>query len=326
MYFLGIDPGGTKCEAVLCDENANIIGFGRYTFADIKGANPYETDSRGRGGLGRSKEAILGSVKQAIAGVEDTSSMYVCAAKYSEQIKSFFNEAHIKYGNIYTTNEAQAIMSAAGLDYAYIALAGTGAFTYYYTPDEEFYFDGLGPNLGDFGGGCYIGHKGIKAAAISEWSSEYNTSIATKVNLKYLNKTTNNLGADLVPIFFELPDRSEIASVAVIVDEEATKGDPIAIDILKDAGRAIANTVRCLATNIRPYKEKLPIVCSGSVITKSKYYKESFIQAINEFLPGYEIIFLDIPQAYGQMICAVKKYNQIDVKEFYNNLMNNLKK
>ena len=97
MYFLGIDPGGTKCEAVLCDENANIIGFGRYTFADIKGANPYETDSRGRGGLGRSKEAILGSVKQAIAGVEDTSSMYVCAAKYSEQIKSqILNDLKIK--------------------------------------------------------------------------------------------------------------------------------------------------------------------------------------------------------------------------------------
>ena len=58
-YFLGIDAGGSKTEALILDERGNIVGFGR------SGPGNYESV-----GIEKAKENWLLAIEQAKSGVE----------------------------------------------------------------------------------------------------------------------------------------------------------------------------------------------------------------------------------------------------------------
>ncbi|MBQ0105842.1 MAG: hypothetical protein KBT47_07390, partial [Armatimonadetes bacterium] len=203
----------------------------------------------------------------------------------------------------------------------YIASAGTGAFAYYMNTENRFYFEGMGPNLGDYGSGFRIGHKAVRAVSVNEWGEEFKTSLAPIINKKILGKETNSYGQDLVNIFFDLPERNYVAALAEPVVQEAEKGDRIAKEILTEEAKLFGRTVCVLVKNVRPCKEKLPIICSGSIF-KSNLYKETFVQYVKEKIDN-PIIFCSFSLVYGYIMNSVLGENSLDKNEYYEKLKNN---
>ena len=323
-FFIGIDAGGTKCETVVCNEKADVIGYGLFYGSDCVNDENF-TDSRGRGGLGRSQECVQKSFSKAIKDIDLTADFYITYNQSVSFFIPFLEKLNINYKFVLNSNEPEGILRAANMDRCYLALSGTGAFTYLYDDNERFYFDGLGPNLGDYGSGFYIGHKAVKAVAISEWSDEFITSMAPRINKMILGKENNNYGNDLVRYYFELPDRNFVAEFSKIVSEEAEKGDRIAKEILEESGRLLGRTLYCLVKNVKPRPYNLPVVCSGSVLTKCNIYKKAFIEYCKEKIPENNLIFSPLSQVYGHLMKSVVQEGSIDKDVFYKKLLLSVK-
>ena len=320
MYFLGIDPGGTKCEACLCDQDGNILGYENWTkdcHPEIEEINNIEVDA----GFGRSPKVIKNIINILLKKVPENSEVHLggCYAPTFDEYK--------EHPQVNTTAEYICEYSipfyAEGIEKGFLALAGTGAICYYYDDNDNLSIDGLGPTLGDYGGGCYIGLQAIRKAARSEWSPQDYTSLGPRISQILLKRDTNHRGHDLIKFFFNMPNRSFVASFAKIVDEEAEKGDETAINILKEAAFALADTMRCVVYNAIDIEENLPIIGNGSVICKSRIYKEAFVEAAKKLLPGHEVITVSIPPCFGAVIFMGNKYANLDLKQFQQKIKKN---
>ena len=204
-------------------------------------------------------------------------------------------------------SEYAAALAAAGLEYGYVCLAGTGAGSMAFCPGREpVLLDGLGPHAGDFGGGFWIGKRAIEAAARSDWDPKYRTSLALHLSRHFLGQDDNPLGKAFVPFLLEMPDRSVIASAAALVARCAAEGDAVSAAILREAGSLLCETLRCLAVNVAPWKEPLPVVCAGSVIN-SPMVRKAFEEELNKALPGFRIAENRGPQIMGHLLIGAKK-------------------
>ncbi|MBQ0104712.1 MAG: hypothetical protein KBT47_01590 [Armatimonadetes bacterium] len=317
-YFMGIDAGGTKCETVICDEAGHIAGRGICYGTEIT------AEEKGSGGMGRSPEAMFSSFMKAYENIPENAQLYITYNQSLPVLEKFLKDKNINYRALYAADEPEAIYNAANIEKGYLALVGTGAFGYYYNCGKRFYFDGLGPNLGDFGSGFYIGYKAVKAVAISEWDEKYRTSLAPILNKVILGKEYNNYGSDLVRYYIDMPSRNEVAKWTKYVNEEAEKGDRISIEILKEAGRNFGNTMRCLVKNVRPCEEKLPIICAGGVMTGCRYFREAFIEYCNENIEN-EVRMCPLSSVYGNVFKSAKQAGVEDTDRFYSNLLKNSK-
>jgi N-acetylglucosamine kinase-like BadF-type ATPase len=106
----------------------------------------------------------------------------------------------------------------------------------------------------------------------------------------------------MVEYMLEARDRSEIASLAKLVDDEATKGDCIANQILEDAADDIAETVRCVVESLRLAEEALPLIGTGSVTVRSSTYWSRTCERVAGFAPRFEPVLADRPPALGLVL------------------------
>lgn len=318
-YYMGIDMGGTKCEALICDENANIVAHGICYGTEVAKEQP-NTDPRGKNGLGRSYEAINKAFMRAYDALPEKGDLYITHNGMISYLERILIENKINYKAAYMDDEAVAVYYAANVNKGYLALVGTGAFCYYLNGLDRLYFDGLGPNLGDYGGGFAIGHAAVKAVARSEWDPEYRTSLSEIINKQIIGELTNSLGRKIVSKFYEMPERNFVASFAKAVSEEAEKGDKISRQILEKAAMDFGNTVRCLIKNIRPNKENLPIICNGSIITKSKVYFDTFKKYCNEHFDN-EIRICPLTSVFGNVFYSMSQHGKFDKDEYYAKLI-----
>lgn len=314
-FFVGVDPGGSKCETIVSDTKGNICGFGRADFTDIP------SDVFDIAGKGRNMDVVSLSIKRAFANLF-IDEVVACGNYSAEGLEQAIASCGIKKIRAYHIKEYTAMCALGHIDYGYCVLAGTGAFSAMVLPDgRNQYLDALGPNIGDFGSGYSIGYAAAKAVVKSEWDKKYETLMSVPINRRLLGKENNNQGFDFLDRFYKMPDRSEIASLAAIVNECAGQGDKIAINILQRAGEDLGETALCLINNIACVKEIYPIVCCGSVMEKSEIVRCSFLNYIKNTLPKYEVIFPRLTQVYGQVLCAAKNIlTEMDYECFYNNI------
>lgn len=329
MNFISLDPGGTKCEAVLCNEKAEILAYCNLVPKDTEEIHKTaEIDPRTlKIGFGRSNAIITKALKHLLQYSDLNKNTYILTSSMQYEVKKIAASLNPNLEVLEFMNEFSYALSCELKDKAYMALAGTGALCRCGTIEDNVEIDGLGPNLGDQGGGAYIGLKAIKAVAKSEWHPDFATSLSKRINNYFLDSDTNNMGKSLVPYFFESPQRTILASLSKIVNEEAEKGDRIATEILQDSGNALAETMKCLAYQYNsPDKYNIPIICTGSILLNSDIYFNEFKKEIKKVLPHNEINRISIPPCYGGIIHLAKKYSDTDINTYYQLLKENIAK
>ncbi|MBP5274094.1 MAG: hypothetical protein ILO36_04055 [Abditibacteriota bacterium] len=296
IQFLAIDAGGSRCRALLADSRGNITGRGHCRSS----ANAC------RFGAGRSEESFRQAVREALSPAPGTKTV-CCATSRCEGEEKFVSSITGGPAEMLRNSEYAAALAAAGQEYGYVCLAGTGAGCMSFCPGREpVLLDGLGPHLGDFGSGFWIGKRAIEAAARSGWDPKYRTSLARELGRHFLGLDDISLGLAFVPFLLEMPDRSVIASAAAVTARCAEEGDGVSAGILKEAGRLLCETLRCLAVNIAPWSGPLPVVCAGSVIN-SPIVKRAFEEEFARALPGYRIARNLGPQIMGHLLLGAKE-------------------
>ncbi len=286
--ILGVDAGGTKCSAMLVDDSGTILGWGRYAHPGVSG---------------RTTVPIVVAVSQAITGVEpDVVHLALGCSIVPASIMSSFH--HVSEVTLEMVSEHEASFRLAEHEHGVIALAGTGAFVHVVTPDgDQLRLDGRGPLIGDFGSGFYIGLKALQAAVRSHFHPRHETTLARAV-VQALGRAKLS---DLGNFHLGYNDRSTVASLARVVDEQARAGDAVSKAILIDAADTLAETVHDGLARFDLFEEDLPLIGTGSVITNSALYWDHLCRTVHGFAPGLRPELLPQPQVIGIVLQAFRK-------------------
>jgi N-acetylglucosamine kinase-like BadF-type ATPase len=151
-----------------------------------------------------------------------------------------------------------AYLSYFALGEGILVYSGTGSIGYYLTPDKQVIRVGGRGNLIDDGGsGFWVAREALKTVLRTEeespgagWTSPLGLTLA-----RGLGGTDWNL----VRAFVYGGDRGKIGILARAVAEAAETGDPVSLDILRQAGRELAR----LATSLIKRVGQRPVALVG---------------------------------------------------------------
>jgi len=292
QYALGIDGGGSKCDVVLIDETGTTIGWGRGGPTH----NWYNTP-----------EVIAASFTEAVGGaLRDVprGKIWIGGHLPSGRAWQIINTAG-EVATIVSAGEVEKAFASAQEDWGMVVLSGTGSFVHGRARDgRSLHLDGLGPILGDYGSAYSIGLRGVRAAFASGWAEARRTTLGKIVPAV--------LGVENLLEVFKLTydenalTRRRIAALAKIVDQEAAKGDRIAIRCIHDAADELADLAVNVVNELGMAQLDFPVIASGSVAQKSRLWWERVCSRIVTVAPNVQPIVPQVQPAVGAALLALR--------------------
>jgi N-acetylglucosamine kinase-like BadF-type ATPase len=293
---LGVDAGGSKCEALVVDLDGRVRGWGRVTPEDPAAGRSWS-------GSGRSRESVLAAVGRALAGL-DPDLLYVSGLGRWDvpELLAKVNPGRVE---VVPVAEWQAPLALVGETCGVVALAGTGAFVFGRRRDgRQLHLDGAGPLLGDWGSGYQIGAAALRAVVRATWHERHATVLVETVRqVLGFDVVAQGVGG-LVGWVHDPRDRAEIAILARWVDEAARAGDAVAADIIAGAAGAQAEIVADLVSRLDIAAEPYALVAAGSVATRSALYWRTLSERVAAFAPNLAPIVPAAPQVVGMVLGA----------------------
>lgn len=247
--YIGIDGGGTGTTACVGDGCGQVFGTGRGGPSNIY-FNPEEVvvtsirDSvsaalqEASSALGRSVAmADISSACAALAGAGRPAD----AQRLKNILAPVFGDT--PFFVVEDTKSALA-GATAGKD-GIIVIAGTGSNCLGIRNGQYAGSGGWGALLGDEGSAYSIARKGLIAALRSYDGRERPTSLVQA----FLSKLGGQHAPEILPLTHKM-DRTALAGLALVVFEEADKGDPVARRILEEEAAELVSMVRATARKL----------------------------------------------------------------------------
>lgn len=312
-YVLAIDAGGSKCDAVLLQEDGTTLGWGH---VDVQ--SPGVT--REQLGHGRAAGTVALAIRQAV-GDRHLDELYLLG------IGAFLPQnciQHDRLGSVHFSRvlEVEPAYTLMGEKEGLVVVSGTGAFVYGRTRDgKRVHLDGVGPLLGDDGGGYAIGLMGLRKAARSYMHPRHATSLAPAL-LDALGLSRQHGLEQLTGFMLQAHDRSEIARLAAVVDQQARAGDQIASDILIEAADALAGTTWDAIDHLSIAQEEYPLIGMGSVAVQSDMFWQRFCETVAAFAPRLRFVRMPHPPVFGTALIGLQQLGVTDTVEVRERLIN----
>ena len=307
-YILAVDAGGSKCDAILLRENGTALGWG-HVEAPAPGA-------AARLGAGRDPRAMAAAMRQAV-GDRYLDELYLLGAG------AFLPENSLqpdRLGSVHFSHgmEVEPAYVLMREEDGLVAIAGTGAVVHGRTRDgKRVHLDGVGPLLGDNGGGYGIGLEGLRMAARSFMHPRHATSLTAALALALGFPAPCSLDA-FVLYMLEAHDRSEIARLAAVVDRQAREGDAVARKILLHAADALAETAWDAIDHLGIAREEYPVIGMGSVATGSDIFWLRVCDDVAAFAPNMRFLRLNHPPVFGMALIGLRQCGVADTAELRN--------
>ena len=303
-YYLGIDGGGTKTTAIICDENAQLIS--RFVGESIN----YNSV-----GMETARKNLKLTVDGALATHDiKFSAAFIGMSAISERADDDFTkklcEGIIDCDKITMDSDVYIGLEAMKCDgAAAMVISGTGSMAVGRLPDGEIiHTGGWGYILGDEGSGYAICIDALRAAICGYEGSAEKTLLTDAVKEHY---QVNDM-LELIDIFYDPPmPRSEIARFAPFVFKCADNGDAVAQNIITNHTKLLANTVCALLSEM---PAGVPLGMWGGLVQNHENFRNGFSALVNEKFPQTRTFLLEYPPEYGAIFAAMK-LDGIDVTQ-----------
>jgi N-acetylglucosamine kinase-like BadF-type ATPase len=297
-HILAVDGGGTKCEALLMTTEGDALAF--------HAVYPDKLSVTGDMGRGRNAQAALAAIQSVLKQCNPGGVLHLVGGNGTASYQ-FRNELKASRVSFWCRNEEEAARACLGVDYALVALAGTGAFGHLHTATVNRHADGFGPVMGDWGSAYQIGREGLRVGMRAllhvHRSSPLLDALARELGGREAEpRLESRLIREGIRI---MADRTAVASYAALVDQVARTGDPEAIRILEEASGDLAETLQGLVERAGVGEEALPFVGTGGVIQKSDVYWNNLVQKVLVFLPHARPMRQTLPQAAGLALAGL---------------------
>lgn len=302
--YLGIDGGGTKTTAVICDSSGRLISSfvgESINYNSVGTAVARENLKKTVDGVTEGRNIIFNAVFIGMSAISERADTETTEALCSGIINC---EKIVMDTDVYIGLEAMKCDGPAAM-----VIDGTGSMAVGRLTDGTIiHKGGWGYILGDEGSGYAIALDAIKAAICGAESIGKPTTL-TQAVLDYFRICSID---SLIDIFYDPPiQRSEIAGFAPDVFECAENGDEVAIGIIENQAKLLADTVCAL---LREMPEGTPLGMWGGIMQNSESFRTEFSVLINEKFPKTNAFLLSYPPEYGAIFAAMK-LDGIDVSK-----------
>ncbi len=288
---IGVDGGGTKCDAVLMDETGTVLGWGR--------GGPTH-------GLYVGRDVPIQSMRDAVIGATGGSPMRVARVAGVGLLARLHEwlEQPLEADQFVPCGEQDLGFATALTTHGILVLSGTGSFAYGRTEDGHSRHEGgNGPIIADEGSAYHIGILGIRAAFRAGYSESRRTSLVEAVprgmGVKDLREVFRLLYIDRI-------GRTQVASVAQFVDEEAEKGDRVAADMLRRAAGELGELVVEVVHELKMEDADCAMVATGSVAQGSRIFWETLSETALGAAPKLRPIQPKVRPVIGACLLALR--------------------
>ena len=271
--FLGVDGGQSSTTALIADETGRVLGRG----ADGP-CNHVQSAAEGR-------EKFIRVIGECVRAACAEAGLAAVLPAFRAACLGFSGGPADKQGILremltvddllVTTDAAIALAGACGGGPGIITIAGTGHISMGRGRDGKLArAGGWGYIFGDEGGGFWIACQAVRAAM----QVHENWGVSTSLHGRLLEATGFAEANAMMHAFYtaEWP-RKRVAALSRIVDEEAERGDAVAISILERGAAELIRISAIVRGNLFAEGEEARLSPIGSV-WKSRILRESFVR------------------------------------------------
>ncbi len=272
-YFLGIDGGGSKTQAVITDQYESFVskavsGPSNYHRVGIKASFASLDDALAKVFLAANNSISVQNLASACLGIAGVD------RPEDREIFESWIQTRLPGLPVRLTNDALPVIAAgtpAGWGVAIIS--GTGSIAYGLTNNGNFTRSGgWGYLFGDEGSAYSIGLAALRSAAQCADGRSAPTMLLPMI-LKYWKLTKP---ADLISsVYNTTKGRAKIAGLSPLVIKAADRLDQTAVEILSAAGYELARMARAAATIFEP-GQNIPCAVAGSLLIRNQSIFDSF--------------------------------------------------
>ena len=273
MIVLGIDAGGSSTRWLLRHES-DVLAQGKV--ASISGHVSTE-EQRERNAQCLSKMLLevlsIARPEAVVAGITGLSANLE-ARLFFQQLLSQTLELPLHQITIYD-DITLAYVSCFKPDEGVAVYAGTGSIAYHLKRDgSSLRAGGFGYLIDDAGGGFWIGREGLKQ--VLRWMDATGNKSNQPLALAIYEALGVETWAEISPIIYE-GGRSKLAALAPAVAKAANQNDEAALEILKEAGRELAQLAILLLNRM---EKSLPVAFVGGIAALSPILEKAFKDAL----------------------------------------------
>lgn len=310
-YYIGIDGGGSKTEAILCDEDGNVL---KHTVS--VGSNPI--GSSVEDALSTVEKLIMYSLKCVDKENIEYISIGVPGLKKNKEGLSILRNFKDRY--IIDGDEMNAFYGALSGEFGVVLLSGTGSFAMGMNKDGKMFTSGgWGPVTGDEGSGYFMGVQALKAV-MNEYDNMGDKTVLTEM-IKSLMKINdiNELKKVLYDGSFKTRD---IASLSKLVKYGAEQNDKVCECIIGECAKKLFLLADAVIKKLDMENESCDISLTGGI----KNFGTLIIEPLREMIESryLNIVYKDpvFSPIGGSIIWCFKE----DHKKFSLENRENLKK
>jgi len=304
-YFLGIDGGATKTEAVIINEQGKLIA---QTIGDPVNYH--------QGGIKQTANNLEKVINKALSSVKlqtmnITSAVFGLAGFDSEQDKIILQQMakSLMTGDLadrvkVVSDVEIAFKSCFDIDYGIVLIGGTGTNCYGRGKNnQQFRSGGWGWLLGDQTSGFALGHMALQVIMKAFDGREEKTLLTELV----LHKLKLNHASDIVDWAYQKDvPVAEIAELAPLVFQAFKKGDRVAINIVKEFIGETMLVVKTVAAKINLTDEQFCLGLIGGLF-KEELMVELVRQELKKVLPKAKIVLPKIESVIAAAYMAKDK-------------------
>ncbi|HEY3359432.1 MAG TPA: BadF/BadG/BcrA/BcrD ATPase family protein [Polyangia bacterium] len=301
-YLLGLDVGGTKTLAAVCDDSGRVAGVARAGGANYQDA----------GSVAAAREigtAIAGALARAGAGRGD-----VVAAAFGvsgADREQDFAAVHALLDPVSPVaryalvNDTLVALRAGTRDGVGVCcIGGTGANCIGRNRlGVVKKVGGLGFVSGDSGSAGDLVGAAITAALWGHEGRGPETALYGRLCAELGLRTLE----DVVDLgFFSRVHALDLGRIAPLVFETAAAGDAVAIAVLEAQGRGVAGAALCAARALFAPGDEVTVVLAGSVLARGSHdaLRDTITQALTAALPRCRVVRLTDEPVIGALLLA----------------------
>lgn len=301
-YFLGADVGATKTHVLIAEESGRAIGFGKsgggnheaVGYAGFHSALHAAAD-QAFGSAGLPKEQILGA-GFGIAGYDWPSER----EKTLEVVRSLGLQAPFQIVN----DAILGVVAGARDGWGVAVVSGTGCNCWGWdrTRTHVGQLTGGGSRMGEAAGASELVERAVQAVAY-EWTGRGSSTGLTPAILQYVH------AGGLVDLLGGLSDgRYGIdASAAPIIFRVAAEGDPVALELIRWAGRELGELANTVIRQLHFEGLSFDVVQVGGMYDGSPLLTQTMARTIRRVAPGSRLVRLTAPSVVGAVLLGMEQ-------------------
>jgi N-acetylglucosamine kinase-like BadF-type ATPase len=301
VYALGIDGGGSRTRALLCDTLGQIIGQGL-----SGGTNPRTSTT------GELKAHLQEAIEQATRSIDSSK---ILAAHFGlagagdagtrAKVQAITKELLCEETTRTIGNDLEiALVGGLGSKAGIVLVAGTGSACYGRTCDGRSAKCGdWGDLVDDVGSGSWIGLRALQVC-VRQTDGRLPESPLKQAVMDFLK--IEHMDAFKTRIHNSGLSRSERAQVAPIILDLANKGDEVSLAIVAEGVDALSS---CVFITSRQLGIKSPTVLLAGGLLQHTYFSNSLEAALNARIPNAIITQPILSPTAGAVLMALKAAN-----------------